>query len=46
MVLRITASLMSSERLFSSGLPKYVSMAWLRVSNAPEITCFMGPDSA
>ena len=42
MTLRMTASLSSSDRLFSFGLPKQVSIAWLSVSNAPEMTCCMG----
>lgn len=43
-VLRMTASATSSETLSWSELPKYVSMAWLKVSNAPERTCMGGTD--
>lgn len=39
-----SASLISSDRLFSSGLPKYVSIARLKVSNAPEMTYWNGTD--
>ena len=36
------ANATSSDTLSSSEFPRYVSMAWLNVSNAPEITCMGG----
>ena len=38
----MTASPISSERFGVRGVPRYVSIAWLSVSNAPEIPCFFG----
>lgn len=45
MMQRMFASAMRSDRLPSCGVPKWVSMLWLSMSNAPESACFMGADS-
>ena len=41
-VLRWIASATSSDTLSASEAPRYVSIAWLSVSNAPERTCMRG----
>ena len=41
-VLRIISRATSSETLSLSELPKYVYIAWLNVSKAPDMTCMYG----